>query len=65
MDQQLQYYQSQDPGMQSAYRQDMQFALSTVQALMAAAAQMKDETLAQALEQQFGQYMSAGPGVRQ
>lgn len=59
--QQLEYIKSQPSDMQSAYRQDMQFTMGTVQTLIVAAEQqMKDEALAADLRKMFDQYFPKG-----
>jgi Protein of unknown function (DUF2723) len=69
MEEQLRYYTSQSASMQSAFRQDIQFSIGTVQTLMNSAERMKNEALLAELEQQFATYMPKDmpklPGIRQ
>lgn len=58
---QFQYYDAQEPKFKTAYKQDMQFLMGTVQTLMGTAAQMKDQALMQELEKQFEAYMPKMP----
>lgn len=64
LEQQLIFIQSQDAYFQSAYRQDLQFALGTAQTLMGAAMMMKDDALSDELEKQFEKYIPAEAGSR-
>ncbi len=65
--QQMRYYDAQEPEFQSAYRQDKQFLMGTVQTMMGSAALMKDQALSDELEKMFGAYMPKMPagGLKQ
>ncbi len=63
MEQQFRFYESLNANFQKGYKQDNDYAISTVQNLMKMAANMQDQALLQELNDKFKSYMpSAGKG---
>jgi Protein of unknown function (DUF2723) len=60
---QMKYYQSQPADMRPGFRDEEQMTMGTIQFLMQAAENAKDEALIKELETQFEPYMPQGPAL--